>query len=130
MSTAVWSGSRLELNSVADTAFKAATRFWFAVMVVGQSIFAFAQQAQHILMQGITGDGSLLWRLGALGWLGTVRLPQGSSSFRECWLNVGDVFVRGPIQSEGQSNLFKFPIIFASSDTYRADGLPKSVGAE
>jgi uncharacterized membrane protein len=41
MSTAVLS-SRLELNSVADSALKAAARFWFVVAVIGQLIFAFA----------------------------------------------------------------------------------------
>jgi uncharacterized membrane protein len=40
MSTAVMT-NRLELNSVADTAVKAAARFWFAVTIVGQLIFAF-----------------------------------------------------------------------------------------
>lgn len=41
MSTAVLT-NRLELSSVADTALKAATRFWFAVTVIGQLLFAFA----------------------------------------------------------------------------------------
>ncbi len=41
MSTAVMA-NRLELNSVADTALKAAARFWFVVTVSGQLIFAFA----------------------------------------------------------------------------------------
>jgi uncharacterized membrane protein len=41
MSTAVLT-NRLELNSVADTALKAAARFWFVVVVVGQLVFAFA----------------------------------------------------------------------------------------
>ncbi len=40
MSTAVMT-NRLELGSVADTALKAAARFWFVVTVVGQLIFAF-----------------------------------------------------------------------------------------
>jgi len=40
MSTAVMT-NRLELSSVADTALKAAARFWFAVTVVGQVVFAF-----------------------------------------------------------------------------------------
>lgn len=40
MSTAVWS-NRLELNSLADTALKAAARFWFVVAVIGQFAFAF-----------------------------------------------------------------------------------------
>jgi len=42
MSTAVLTTSRLELSSVADTALKAATRFWFGVTVIGQFLFAFA----------------------------------------------------------------------------------------
>ena len=41
MSTAVLT-NRLELNSVADTALKAAARFWFVVTVIGQLAFAFA----------------------------------------------------------------------------------------
>ena len=35
---AVWTG-RWELDSVADTALKAATRFWFVVTVIGQLLF-------------------------------------------------------------------------------------------
>jgi hypothetical protein len=60
MSTAVWSGTRLELNSVADTAFKAATRFWFAVMVVGQSIFAFTVAAFYGLA-ALRGNSARAW---------------------------------------------------------------------
>jgi uncharacterized membrane protein len=41
MSTAVIS-RRLEFHSLADAALKAATRFWFGVAVIGQSIFFFA----------------------------------------------------------------------------------------
>jgi len=41
MSTAVMTTDRLELSSVADTALKAATRFWFVVTVIGQLVFAF-----------------------------------------------------------------------------------------
>lgn len=41
MSTATLS-NRFELNSIADTALKAATRFWFGVTVIGQFVFAFA----------------------------------------------------------------------------------------
>jgi tetratricopeptide (TPR) repeat protein len=41
MSTAVMT-NRLELNSIADTALKAAARFWFVVAVIGQLVFAFA----------------------------------------------------------------------------------------
>ena len=41
MSTAVLT-NRLELNSIAETALKAATRFWFAVTVIGQLAFGFA----------------------------------------------------------------------------------------
>jgi hypothetical protein len=39
MSTAVWT-TRLELSSVADKSLKAATRFWFAVTLIGQFAFA------------------------------------------------------------------------------------------
>src|ERR1022692_2261510 len=41
MSTAVMT-NRLELTSFADTALKAAARFWFGVTVIGQLVFAFA----------------------------------------------------------------------------------------
>jgi len=41
MSTAVLT-NRLELSSVAETALKAATRFWFGVTVLGQLAFGFA----------------------------------------------------------------------------------------
>ena len=41
MSTAVLT-NRLELDSVADTALKVASRFWFGVTVIGQFVFAFA----------------------------------------------------------------------------------------
>jgi tetratricopeptide (TPR) repeat protein len=34
--------TRVELNSVADTALKTAARFWFGVAVIGQLVFAFA----------------------------------------------------------------------------------------
>jgi hypothetical protein len=41
MSTAVMT-SRVEMSSIADTALKAAARFWFLVTVAGQLAFAFA----------------------------------------------------------------------------------------
>ena len=41
MSTAVMT-NRLELSSVAETALKAAARFWFVVAVISQLVFAFA----------------------------------------------------------------------------------------
>jgi hypothetical protein len=41
MSTAVWT-TRLELSSVADRSLKVATRFWFAVTLIGQFAFAFS----------------------------------------------------------------------------------------
>ena len=60
MSTAVWSGTRLELNSVADTALKAAIGFWFAVMVVGQSIFAFTV-ASFYGLAALRGNSARAW---------------------------------------------------------------------
>jgi len=60
MSTAVLSGTRLELNSIADTALKAATRFWFAVMVIGQSIFAFAV-ASFYGLAALRGNSPRAW---------------------------------------------------------------------
>jgi uncharacterized membrane protein len=56
MSTAVMT-NRLELDSLADTALKAAARFWFAVIVVGQLIFAFTV-AWFYGMAAVRGD----WR--------------------------------------------------------------------
>ena len=58
MSTAVLTNPslrRFELNSVANTALKAATRFWFAVTVLGQLAFAFAV-ASFYGMAAIRGD--------------------------------------------------------------------------
>src|SRR5438445_286 len=41
MGVALWT-NRLDLGSVADSALKAAARFWFGVTVIGQLMFAFA----------------------------------------------------------------------------------------
>jgi tetratricopeptide (TPR) repeat protein len=60
MSTAVLSSTRLELNSLADRSLRAATRFWFAVMVVGQSIFAFAV-ASFYGLAALRGDSARAW---------------------------------------------------------------------
>jgi tetratricopeptide (TPR) repeat protein len=46
---------RLELESVAGSALKAATRFWFAVAVVGQVVFAFAT-ASFYGLTALRGD--------------------------------------------------------------------------
>jgi uncharacterized membrane protein len=54
MSTAVMT-NRLELDSVADTALKAAARFWFVVTVVGQLIFAFTV-ASFYALTALRGD--------------------------------------------------------------------------
>ena len=54
MSTAVLT-NRLELDSVADTALKAATRFWFVVTVVGQLVFAFTV-ASFYALTALRGD--------------------------------------------------------------------------
>lgn len=54
MSTAVMT-NRLELDSVADTALKAAARFWFGVTVIGQLVFAFAV-ASFYSLTAIRGD--------------------------------------------------------------------------
>jgi tetratricopeptide (TPR) repeat protein len=54
MSTAVLS-NRLELNSVADTALKAAARFWFGVTVIGQLVFAFTV-ASFYGLTAVRGD--------------------------------------------------------------------------
>jgi hypothetical protein len=54
MSTAVMT-NRLELDSVADTALKAAARFWFVVTVVGQVVFAFTV-ASFYSLTALRGD--------------------------------------------------------------------------
>lgn len=54
MSTAVMT-NRLELSSVADTALKAAARFWFVVTVIGQLLFAFAV-ASFYSLTALRGD--------------------------------------------------------------------------
>jgi hypothetical protein len=54
MSTAVMT-NRLELSSVADGALKAAARFWFAVTVLGQLIFAFTV-ASFYALTALRGD--------------------------------------------------------------------------
>lgn len=54
MSTAVMT-NRLELSSVADSALKAAARFWFAVTVVGQLVFAFTV-ASFYALTALRGD--------------------------------------------------------------------------
>src|SRR5438132_14168000 len=59
MSTSVFT-NRFELNSIADIALKAAVRFWFGVMVIGQLIFAFTV-ASFYGMTSARGD-LLAWR--------------------------------------------------------------------
>jgi uncharacterized membrane protein len=54
MSTAVMT-NRLEMSSVADTALKAAARFWFVVTVVGQLVFAFTV-ASFYALTALRGD--------------------------------------------------------------------------
>jgi uncharacterized membrane protein len=54
MSTAVMT-NRLELDSAADTALTAATRFWFVVTVVGQLVFAFTV-ASFYALTALRGD--------------------------------------------------------------------------
>src|SRR5260370_1064721 len=54
MSTAVMT-TRLELHSVADTTLKAATRFWFVVVLIGQSVFAFTV-ASFYGLSALRGD--------------------------------------------------------------------------
>jgi uncharacterized membrane protein len=54
MSTAVMT-NRLELSSVADTALKAAARFWFVVTVLGQLIFGFTV-ASFYALTALRGD--------------------------------------------------------------------------
>ena len=56
MSSAVLT-NRIELSPIADTALKAATRFWFGVAVIGQLMFAFAV-ATFYGMAAMRGDHS------------------------------------------------------------------------
>lgn len=54
MSTAILT-NRLEMSSIADTALKAATRFWFGITVIGQFAFGFAV-ASFYGMTALRGD--------------------------------------------------------------------------
>jgi uncharacterized membrane protein len=54
MSTAVMT-NRLELDSLAETALKAAARFWFVVTVLGQVVFAFTV-ASFYALTALRGD--------------------------------------------------------------------------
>jgi hypothetical protein len=54
MSTAVLT-NRLDLSSVADTTLKSAARFWFAVTVLGQVVFAFTV-ASFYALTALRGD--------------------------------------------------------------------------
>ena len=54
MSTAVMT-PRLELDSLADSALKAAARFWFVVAVIGQLLFALAA-ASFYGLTALRGD--------------------------------------------------------------------------
>src|SRR6266581_2021110 len=54
MSTAVMT-NRLELASFADTTLKVATRFWFLVVLIGQSVFAFSV-ASFFGLPALRGD--------------------------------------------------------------------------
>ena len=57
MSTAVITHHRLELNSLAGGALKAAAQFWFVVTVIGQLAFAFAV-ASFYGLTALRGDYS------------------------------------------------------------------------
>jgi tetratricopeptide (TPR) repeat protein len=65
MSTAVMT-HRLELNSAADSALKAAARFWFVVVLIGQFVFAFSIASFYSLTA---------FRGGLQSW--NTRLPNG-----------------------------------------------------
>jgi uncharacterized membrane protein len=60
MSTTVWTNQALTLDSFADTALKAATRFWFGVTVIGQLIFGFAV-ASFFGMAAARGNSAAAW---------------------------------------------------------------------
>ena len=59
MSTAVMT-NRLEFSSVADTALKAATRFWIGVTVIGQLMFAFTV-ASFYGIAAMRGNTAAAW---------------------------------------------------------------------
>ncbi len=59
MSTAVWT-NRIELSSASETALKAAVRFFFAVVVAGQLIFAFTV-ASFYGMAALRGNTAAAW---------------------------------------------------------------------
>lgn len=54
------SGKRYSLQSAADTTLKATARFWFAVVVIGQLIFAFAVGSFYGLA-AIRGNSAQAW---------------------------------------------------------------------
>ena len=60
MSTTVWTNEGLKLDSLAETALKAATRLWFGVTVVGQLIFAFTV-ASFYGMAAVRGNSARAW---------------------------------------------------------------------
>jgi len=60
MSTTVWTNEGLKLDSFAETALTAATRFWFGVTVIGQLIFAFAV-ASFYGMAAVRGNSARAW---------------------------------------------------------------------
>ena len=60
MSTTVWTNEGLKLDSFAETALKAAVRFWFGVTVIGQLLFAFAV-ASFYGMAALRGHSAEAW---------------------------------------------------------------------
>ena len=60
LSAADISQERYSVRNVADTALKAAVRFWFGVMVIGQLIFAFSI-ASFYGMAAVRGNSAAAW---------------------------------------------------------------------
>lgn len=60
MTTTVWTTERVDLNSASGTALKAAVRFWSAVILLGQLLFAF-EVASFYGMAALRGASARAW---------------------------------------------------------------------
>ena len=94
MSTAVLT-NQLDLNSVADSALKAAARFWFGVVVIGQAMFAFAV-ASFYGVTALRGDFHGWTRFISHG-----HVPGDTAGNAAVWMHVGSavfVMLAGAVQ--------------------------------
>src|SRR3979490_2041129 len=60
MTTTVWTTDRVDLSSASGTALKAAARFWAAVILLGQLLFAF-EVASFYGMAALRGASARAW---------------------------------------------------------------------